>query len=227
MTKTIGFFGDSFCATMKNDHSKKHQYHTYIEMLKNDLNSKIVNLGVAGTSFWDVYLNQFKPFLDKNIIPDICIFCWPGVSRIYNKKIRYLNSGTVLSVEKTIKNFFYKNIWTASEQYFKYLYDPEKEEQEYLHFLYYLDREIFSNLKDTKILHLWYDKTVCYNFKNGVEIFPNLIELSNFKSNIAFLHDLRPNHLEGTEKNRILFDWIKQGLNTKEDGTVLRFEVKL
>ena len=49
----IGFFGDSFCAKR---YSYSLNYSTYISMLANHYNAKIVNLGVGGSSIGDLIL---------------------------------------------------------------------------------------------------------------------------------------------------------------------------
>lgn len=222
--KTIGFFGDSFCAVVENEHSKKHKYNTYIKMLQEDLNLEIVNLGEGGVSVWDVYLKQFKPLIDNNI-PDICVFCWPGWARIYHREIRGICIGNVVNMKKSFKNLVNMNVWKAAHDYFQYLHDYEKESSEFLHLLYYLDNEVFPKLENKKIIHLWFEKDIDLNFKTGIEIHPSLMKLSNANSNKQLFKDDRPNHIEGTEKNKILFDVIKEAIKTDKNGISLNFRI--
>ena len=91
---TIGFFGDSFCNRETNEHSMSHDYETYIRQVKNYYNADIVNLGFGGSSIWDLYLNQLKPFIEQP--PDITVCVWTNAGRLYHRECRSLHHSAVL-----------------------------------------------------------------------------------------------------------------------------------
>ena len=97
---TIGFFGDSFCAEVSNQHSESNGYKTYIEKLISHYNADLVNLGVPGCSVWDTTLIQFKPF-EKNP-PDICIFSWTGGGGLFHRTQRDLHFPRIILNENSI-----------------------------------------------------------------------------------------------------------------------------
>jgi hypothetical protein len=204
----IGFFGDSFCTKEYNEHSEEHGYDTYIRQIKKHYNASIVNLGAGGSSVWDLYLQQLKPFIENNNIPDVSIFAWSHSGRLYHPIARSIHHTSGLAgfnkekykwyakVYPDKPNFFKKEIWEAAKHYYMYLYDEEKEFLEYVSFLQYLDNNVFSKWpKDKKIIHTWsfgertakeekenpeYWKTVNYPhaWKTGTEIRPPLMYLS-------------------------------------------------
>lgn len=226
MKKTIGFFGDSFCATRVSPHSIIHNYKTYIQKLSDHYDAKIVNLGYGGSSVQDLILTQLQPLIDNNSVPDICVFVWTDCGRLYHPTVRNING--VSSVEES--HFFNRSIWKAAEQYYKHLYDYKQHELAYKALLLYIDTVILTQLpKKTKIVHLWsfgnpstWDNigcrpeniSYCYNWKNGVEIRPALVSLSLRDRPIDILNnDKSANHLEGEEKNNIVFEWICNGID--------------
>ena len=118
--------------------------------------------------------------------------------------------------------------------------DDEKEELEYTSFLYYLDQQVFNQIsKQTKIIHCWsfgqikdWDLNSIMNFKDqfhlewttGCTIKPSLLHLSLKDHNLNILQtDPRANHIEGEEKNQILFDVLKTAIDKNKDE-VLYFD---
>ena len=85
----IGFFGDSFCADKWN--SINNDYNTYISMIEKHYDADIVHLGVGGSSVGDLILLQLTPFINQNIIPDVCVFCWTEPHRLFHRNIRKIN----------------------------------------------------------------------------------------------------------------------------------------
>ena len=222
MSKTIGFFGDSFCAESYNHHSIFYNYKTYISLLANHYDAKIVNLGQGGTSVWDTLLLQLNPLIDNNIVPDICVFVWTIPGRLFSRKIRRLNSTDV----KTKLRFTNKQVWNAAEQFYEHLYDKEKEQVEHVAILRYIDQMILPTLPSTtKIVHLWTagntkewskegirpnNTSYPHTWQCGSEIRPSLLSLSLYDNNISVLNtDHRANHLDGDFKNKMLFNWIQ------------------
>ena len=204
--KTIGFFGDSFAEHIKNDHSIKNNYRTYIETVLDHYGAEIKNIGMGGSSIWDLYLTQLKPLIDSDTVPDVCVFVWTIPQRLFHRTCRSIHLSAALAGYNPKKeewftkeypgvpNWFSKDIWDAAQQYFIHFYDPEKAELEYISFLQYLDNNVFPELsKKTKIVHCWsfanprnwelsgfHPTRLSYHYrwKHGVEIRPALISLS-------------------------------------------------
>lgn len=204
--KTIGFFGDSFAEHINNEHSIKNNYKTYIELVRDHYGAEIKNIGMGGSSIWDLYLTQLKPLIDSNTVPDVCVFVWTIPQRLFHRTCRSIHLSAALAghnpkKEKwfaenypNIPNWFAKDIWDAAQQYFIHFYDEEKAELEYVSFLQYLDNNVFPELsKHTKIIHFWsfakpnnwelsgfHPNEIVYQhrWKHGVEVRPALISLS-------------------------------------------------
>jgi hypothetical protein len=140
-------------------------------------------------------------------------------------------------------NPFTKEIWEAGKQFYMYLFDQEKEDLEHLAILQYIDNNILTKLpKTTKVIHFWsfaqprtwgfdgfHPDNISYthDWKHGVEVRPALISLSIAGDERNTFHypklDDRPNHLDGEEKNDLMFSWIKTSLENYEDGKILNF----
>jgi hypothetical protein len=223
----IGFFGDSFCAEATNHHSLYYGYKTYMKRLAEHYNAKIVNVGHGGCSVWDTLLIQLNPLIERNEVPDICVFVWTTPGRIFNRKIRRL---TVGSFKKKIRTLFDRPIWEAARQYYEHLYDHEKEQVEYVAALRYIDDVVLPKLPaGTRIVHLWTagsvsgwsneairPKNITYphTWRHGVEIRPSLMGLSLYNADIEQMAmDHRCNHLDGDFKNETLFEWIKEAID--------------
>jgi hypothetical protein len=223
--KTIGFFGDSFCSEIRNHHSIWYNYDTYMKKLADHYDATVVNVGHGGCSIWDTLLLQLNPLIEKNEVPDICVFVWTIPGRLFNRKIRRLNSTDVN--EKFF--LFNKNIINAAKTFYTYLYDNEKENIEYVALLRYIDQIVLPSLPaSTKIVHLWTagttnwsmesirpsKTTYPYKWNCGSEIRPSLLSLSLYDNDISILStDHRANHLDGEFKNETTFNWIKLAID--------------
>lgn len=202
---TIGFFGDSFCGDISNQHSIDNNYDTYLQKVANHFNAEITNTGIGGSSAWDLVLIQFAEQVKKGL-PDVCVFVWTEGDRVFNRTHRNLN---VMSVERGNTK-----IHNAAKEYYYHLYDEEKSKLEYVSLLHYFDTIILPQHPHTKFIHLWgfgeYPTSdnpeihYAYTWKTGHEIRPSLITLSD---EILSL-DNRPNHLDGEFKNQLVADWI-------------------
>lgn len=243
MIKTIGFFGDSFCADEKvkwsnvSDRSidfwNVNKYTTYIELLSKHYNAEVVSLGHKSSSIYDLYFNQFKPLVDSGKVPDICIFVWTNSGRLFHRKVRELTHN-VLDLN-TVKD----PIWKAAKDYYLYLQDTEKDELDYISFLQYFDLNILSKL-NSKIVHLWSfgntgvkpnkdtfhptKEKYFYKWTNGVEIRPSMSSIALVNSSIKDVYDhYWPNHLRGDMKNRIVFEYIISAIDNYESGKLINF----
>lgn len=225
MYKTIGFFGDSFCAEISNHHSILYNYESYIKKLEKHYNIKIVNLGIGGSSVWDTLLLQLDPFIKSNTIPDICVFVWTTNGRLFHRKIRKLSS------TYSVKDIPQSNIYNATKMYYDYLIDWEKDQIEWEAALRYIDQVVLTKIpQKIKIIHLWtsgkpvkwtkegfLSSIYPYVFQRGSEIRPNLTVVSLYDKEISILkNDQRCNHLDGNTKNSIVFNWIKTAIDNSD-----------
>jgi len=221
MRPTIGFFGDSFCA---DRYSFSFNYKTYISMISDYYNAKIVNLGKGGSSIGDLILLQLNPFIQKNIVPDICVFVWTDPQRLFHRSIRNLNWGSVQSNTKQSK------VWKSARDYYTYLNDGEFTELQYLALLEHVDYSVLPKLPaKTKIVHLWSfgkpkewntagfksnNLEYFYTWKNGVEVRPALMSVSMMDNpSDDIINDTGPNHLSNKLKNELVFNYIKSAID--------------
>lgn len=239
----IGFFGDSFCAEMNNTHTWYNKYSTYINMLKDHYKAKIVNLGYGGSSYWDLILQQFPPFIDK--LPDVCIFVWTSPGRIYHPECRNINHWVTNMDKIPITEFhptrlLYRKKYKAAAEFYKELYNDEKEKQERISALYHFDRETLVPLMEkTKIIHLWsfgrfktweadkrwrtdnmyYD----YKFITGVECRPPLENFSMYKKPLDYNTDWASNHIFGNENNELVKNMLVDAIENYSNGKTVDF----
>ena len=194
----IGFYGDSFCSEKYNYHSKFHKYKTYIQMLEESLDADIVNLGIGGSSYYDLILHQFvKPY------PDICIFTWTDPNRLYHPTIRNLTPGSFGFFARLDEGSFFSPVYKAAKMYYKHLHSDDKAKLECSALLEYFDNRILKDV-DSKIIHLWcFEKT--YDFKNGTTVDIILNEHATPHNNGA-------NHFGDQNSNRIIFEAISKCL---------------
>jgi hypothetical protein len=201
---SIGFFGDSYCSVC--DHTG---YETYIHKLKTHYNANITNLGISGSSIYDSMLIQFDNHVKNNTVPDVCVFTWTSMDRLFNREKRNINVNTK---EKIF------------EDYFKYLYDEEQANLQAYGSLMYFDNEVLSKYKDKKIIHLFcftnefniFNKTKKFVFNNGVIILPFLYNIAKIPPNeyISSTKNItEPNHIIGEGKNNYLFTTIKNAID--------------
>ena len=232
--KTIGFFGDSFCANV--DYPGNTFHETYIKKLKNHYQASLVYTGYGGSSIYDLFLIQLKKYLECNI-PDVCILVWSGPERIFHRNIRNINFSSAINED----NRYFNNtktgeselIWSTAAAYYKYLADMECIELQYISTLHYIDHTFLPTFENkTKFIHMFsYSKSISekyipyYNFKTGVQINPPLFNLSLAGYTNDLANDLRPNHLEGNYKNNLLFEIIKEAIDNYENGKILEFKI--
>ena len=74
--KSIGFFGDSFCAS--------NQPESWCNILQEKLGAdKIRWFGQPGKSIWSVFF-RYNDLIRRGAVPDISIFCWTEPYRLYH-----------------------------------------------------------------------------------------------------------------------------------------------
>lgn len=212
---TIGFFGDSFCSNISNEHSIKNNYSTYLQKVADHFNATITNTGVGGSSVWDLVLIQFEEQI-KNGLPDVCVFVWTDMQRLFDRKHRNLN----LRTSERTHSLEHK----AAKEYFYHVYDDEKHRLEYTALLYYFDTVILPKYPNTKFVHLWsfgeepatntarQERQYLYSWQTGVEIKPALETFSIIDGELPEL-DSRANHIAGDDKNQQIADLIIAAIN--------------
>lgn len=238
----IGFYGSSLCSSFDNEHSKRFGYETYISKLQKHYDADICHLGEAGSGYWDLIILQFKELLENP--PDVAIFMWSGQEHLFHRDYRLLHEGS--SLEGSRVHSKRPDLWPAVNLYYKHLHDREKETLEYFSALMYFDQVMLPKINSkTKIIHFWeyglldsrdpdlsssnYIKEVTYPYtwSKGVELRCPLVAVSaagqwprrpNMKKVIN--NDPRCNHLDGDEKNDLMFNWIVDAIENYQQGVI-------
>ena len=220
----IGFFGDSFCADRRSG--------TYPQLLANHYDAEIVNLGLGGSSIWDVLLLQIDPFIKNNNIPDICVFVWSEPYRLFHRVLRNLNTGSTMSCISSDNP-----VLSTAANYYLHLHDTELDHYRYAAALHYFDTVVILTFpKNTKIVHLWsfghvhegHDENsflperllYSHTWKNGLEIRPSLTSIITGQGIlISTMNDWvsTANHIPFGEKfdpiNSLIFNLIKDAID--------------
>jgi hypothetical protein len=136
--KTIGFFGDSFCAGRETD--------SWCVLLSKKLDARIVHWGEPGRSIWTTMM-QFNRLNEQRHLPDICVFCWTEPYRLYHPNL-------ILSANTQPLEGVDPNVYRALEDYWKYLHSYDKDELAYEYALRYYDQNILSKIKK-EIIQMW------------------------------------------------------------------------
>ena len=137
--RTIGFFGDSFCA----DRSKESWCTILSDLLGCDYP---VSFGEPGQSIWSVFF-KFNELIRQNQVPNISIFCWTEPYRLYHPKL-VLTANTVAPAHAD------PMVYKTLDNYWRYLHSYEKDEMCYSYALQYYDQNILSKLK-SQIVQMW------------------------------------------------------------------------
>jgi hypothetical protein len=138
--KTIGFFGDSFCAS--------NQPESWCNILQEKLGANRIRwFGNPGRSIWSVFF-QVNKLIEQNRVPDICIFCWTEPHRLYHPEL-------ILSIGTKPLEGVDPNIYKTLDNYWKYLHSTKKSEMSYEYALKYYDQNVLAKLKNKTIVQLW------------------------------------------------------------------------
>ena len=138
--KTIGFFGDSFCAS--------NQPESWCNILQEKLGANRIRwFGNPGKSIWSVFF-QFNKLIEQNRVPDISVFCWTEPYRLYHPElILSLNTEPLEGVDP--------NVYKTLDNYWKYLQHSEKDDMAYKYALKYYDQNVLAKLKNKTIVQMW------------------------------------------------------------------------
>lgn len=138
--KTIGFFGDSFCAS--------NQPESWCNILQERLGAdRISSFGEPGRSIWSTMI-KFNKLIEQGRVPDISVFCWTEPYRLYHPKlILSLNTEPLEGVDP--------NVYKALDDYWKYLHSTEKDDMVYEYALKHYDQNILAKLENKTVVQTW------------------------------------------------------------------------
>ena len=137
--KSIGFFGDSFCAS--------NQPESWCNILQEKLGAdKIRWFGQPGKSIWSVFF-RYNDLIRRGAVPDISIFCWTVPYRLYHPDL-------ILSANTEPLEGVDPNVYKTLDNYWKYLHSYDKDEMAYEYALRYFDQNILSKV-DSEIVQMW------------------------------------------------------------------------
>ena len=136
--RTIGFFGDSFCAG--------RQPESWCVLLAKRLDARIVHWGEPGRSIWSVFF-KFNQLLEQDRVPDISVFCWSEPYRLYHPNL-------ILSANTEPMEGVDPNVYRALDDYWKYLHSYDKDELAYEYAIKYFDQHVLSSL-DKQLVQMW------------------------------------------------------------------------
>ena len=161
--KSIGFFGDSFCAS--------NQPESWCNILQGKLGADRIRwFGNPGRSIWSVFF-QFNKLIEQNRVPDICVFCWTEPHRLYHPEL-------ILSVGTQPLEGVDPKIYEALDNYWKYLHNNEKAEMAYEYALKYYDQNVLSKL-DNEIVQMWsFKPSTNINLNTGTFVDECMFEFS-------------------------------------------------
>lgn len=137
--RTIGFFGDSFCAS--------NQPESWCNILQQKLGAERIRwFGNPGRSIWSVFF-QYNKLIEQNQVPDISLFCWTEPYRLYHPThILSANTQPVDGVDP--------KIYKALDEYWVHLHNYDKDEMAYEYALKHYDKNILSKVK-SDIVQMW------------------------------------------------------------------------
>ena len=137
--KTIGFFGDSFCAS--------NQPESWCNILQEKLGANRIRwFGNPGRSIWSVFF-EYNKLIEQNAVPDISIFCWTEPYRLYHPKhILSANTQPLEGVDP--------NMYKALDEYWIHLHNYDKDEMAYEYALKHYDQNILSKV-NSEIVQMW------------------------------------------------------------------------
>jgi len=137
--KTIGFFGDSFCAGREPE--------SWCVLLANQLNAQITHWGEPGRSIWTTFF-KFNQLNKANRLPDICVLCYTEPYRLYHPSV-------ILSANTEPVEGVDPKIYQALEQYWIHLHNYDKDELSYEYSVKWFDHDVLSKIKNKTIVQMW------------------------------------------------------------------------
>jgi hypothetical protein len=137
--RTIGFFGDSFCAS--------NQPESWCNILQEKLGCpRAIHYGEPGRSIWSVFF-KFNQLIEQDRVPDISVFCWTEPYRLYHPSL-------ILSANTEPLEGVDPAVYRALDDYWKYLHSYDKDEMAYEYALRYYDQNVLSKVSK-RIVQMW------------------------------------------------------------------------
>ena len=137
--KTIGFFGDSFCAI--------DQPESWCNILQERLGcDRIRHFGEPGRSIWSVFF-KFNELIRENRVPDISVFCWTEPYRLYHPEL-------VLSANTEPLEGVDPAVYETLDEYWRHLHSYDKDEMAYEYALQHYDQNILSQVR-SEVIQTW------------------------------------------------------------------------
>jgi hypothetical protein len=211
--KTIGFFGDSFCAGREPE--------SWCVLLADRLNARIVHWGEPGRSVWSTFF-KFNQLNRANRLPDICVLCYTEPYRLYHPSITLTaNTEPVEGVDT--------NVYKALEQYWVHLHNYEKDELSYEYAIQWFDQHVLKTI-NKEIIQLWSfrpfetaGKDAKIKLTTGIFIDESMLTFSKQnstlddwkKSGIRNLCDRGINHMT-IEQNKLWADKVYTAIKNNE-----------
>tara|TARA_Y100000592_G_scaffold35145_1_gene55788 strand:- start:1855 stop:2529 length:675 start_codon:yes stop_codon:yes gene_type:complete len=136
--KTIGYFGDSFCAS--------NTKFSWCQVLAKNINRWPVHWGKEGSSIWHIFL-EIEKMKEQDTLPDTLVICYTEPYRIYHPDLS-LTPGTNSADNKEIHN--------AADLYRVYLQNNLKDNLAYRYSIQWFDQHILHDLQDKHhIIQMW------------------------------------------------------------------------
>jgi len=136
---TIGFFGDSFCAS--------NQPESWCNILQQRLGCERPRyFGEPGRSIWSTIF-KINSLIKKNAMPDILVICWTEPYRLYHPDL-------ILSANTKPSEGVDPAIYQALEDYWKHLHNYDKDELAYEYAVRWFDQEVLSKV-NSQIIQMW------------------------------------------------------------------------
>jgi hypothetical protein len=188
--KIVGF-GDSFILRLQQGNPLIPQ--VYEGILRSKYNADVDFRGVSGTGPWSAFFN-FLDYMKNESVPDVVIFVWSDINRLYNNFMPVLNE-SIANRKVTDTTDINNPVYKAAINYYKHFALTEKPDIEmsalmnmYDHMVLdfpsvkFINLHVFSqvplnkweiydsvNFKDIKYFH---------RFENCAEVRPPLMLLS-------------------------------------------------
>ena len=134
--KTIGYFGDSFCASNTKE--------SWCQVLAKNIDRWPVHWGTEGGSIWHVFM-QIEKMIEDSTLPDTLFICYTEPYRLYHPELA-LTPGSIGDTE-THK---------AADMYRVYLQHNEKDNVSYRYSLQWFDQHVLKELESKHdIIQMW------------------------------------------------------------------------
>jgi len=139
MARTIGFFGDSFCAS--------NQPESWCNILQQRLDCQHpLYFGEPGRSIWSVIFKLNK-LIKENAMPDTAVICWTEPYRLYHPDL-------ILSANTEPLQGVDPAVYRALDDYWKHLHNYDKDELAYAYAIRWFDQEVLSKVSK-QIIQMW------------------------------------------------------------------------